>query len=263
MPVIEIEPVTGFLFLEVCCFGKVCICKGVIMRIFEKIVALVCVLVFLTFLINHGKIDFSGVDFVVDKTTDFVTSEEGKEITGELKEITYDVLSDLTGGLKKTVAKYRLSNSKHEATLVNVVDGDTLIVELDGSNVKVRLIGIDTPESVHEDDSKNTIYGNYASDHTKAILASTTTLYLEYDEDIEDDYGRLLAYVWLEKTDNESEEEIKTKMLNARILADGYAINKEYPPNIKYANVFETICSSAKSSKTGLWSDENFIALWN
>lgn len=233
------------------------------MRIIEKIVALVCVLVLLTFLINHGKIDFSGVDFVVDKTTDFVTSEEGQEITGELKEITYDVLSDLTSGLKKTVAKYRLSNTKHEATLIAVVDGDTLIMELDGSNVKIRLIGIDTPESVHEDDSKNTIYGTYASDHTKALLANTTTLYLEYDEDIEDDYGRLLAYVWLEDTDEESEEEIKTKMLNARILADGYAIDKEYPPNIKYSNIFEDICSSAKNSKAGLWGDDNFIALWN
>lgn len=233
------------------------------MRIIEKVVALVCVLVFLTFLINHGKVDFSGVDYVVDKTTDFVVSEEGQAITGELKDITYDVLSDLTSGLKKTVAKYRLNNTKHEATLIAVVDGDTLIMELDGSNVKVRLIGIDTPESVHQDASKNTIYGNYASDHTKAILSATTTLYLEYDEDIEDDYGRLLAYVWLEDTDKESEEEIRTKMLNAKILADGYAINKEYPPNIKYADVFEDICSSAKTSKTGLWSDDNFVSLWN
>lgn len=144
-----------------------------------------------------------------------------------------------------------------EAALVHVVDGDTLDVRIGSTECRVRLIGIDTPESVHSDASKNTVWGTYASDHTKEILQNTTTVYLEYDEEPTDKYGRTLAYVWLS-----ADQEDISNMLNARILVDGYAMNKEYAPNLKYAEAFNELKTNAQSANAGLWAEEGFRELW-
>lgn len=144
-----------------------------------------------------------------------------------------------------------------EAALLNVVDGDTLDVSIGGTECRIRLIGIDTPESVHSEASKNTVWGTYASDHTKEILYNTATVYLEYDEEPTDKYGRTLAYVWL-STDRTN----ISNMLNAKILSDGYAINKEYAPNLKYAETFSDLRTNAQNTNTGLWSEEGFCELW-
>lgn len=138
-------------------------------------------------------------------------------------------------------------------TLDKVVDGDTLWVVNDGEREKVRLIGIDTPESVHSDKSKNNEYGEMASEYVKTMLADTEYLYLSYDEEITDRYGRTLAYVWL--TDDTSDI---ANMLNATILIDGYAINKEYKPNVKYAPEFEKLRSIAEESDIGLWAYDGY-----
>lgn len=128
----------------------------------------------------------------------------------------------------------------------NVVDGDTIIVELGGVEQRVRLIGVDTPESVHPDESRNTEAGNVASDYTKSIVKSEDTVYLQKDVSDTDKYDRLLRYVWLEKpTDVNDESEVKTKMLNAILVAGGYAEPKEYEPDTAYADVFERLDKAA------------------
>ena len=81
--------------------------------------------------------------------------------------------------------------------VVRVVDGDTLIVSVDGSECRIRMIGIDTPESVHPDASRNTEQGKAAAAYTTELLTGKQ-VYLEYDTDRTDDYGRTLAYVWLD-----------------------------------------------------------------
>lgn len=144
-----------------------------------------------------------------------------------------------------------------EATLSYVVDGDTLDVLIAENTVRVRLIGIDTPESVHADEEKNTVWGTYASDHTKEILKDIEKVYLEYGEESTDKYGRTLAYVWLSEDTSDM-----THMLNARILSEGYAMDKVYEPNDKYSNVFSNLRKSAQENKRGLWSDEGVEALW-
>lgn len=144
-------------------------------------------------------------------------------------------------------------------TLEYVIDGDTVIVtDANGYEFKVRLIGLDTAESVHEDEERNTIYGTYASDYTKQLLSSTDTLYLEYDIEMTDDYGRTLAYVWL--TDNTND---CNNMLNYVLLRDGYAYHKEFEPNVKYSELFSSTCNHAMNINAGLWSYEEFDALWN
>lgn len=144
-------------------------------------------------------------------------------------------------------------NSLVPVELIRVVDGDTLVVLLEESEIKVRLIGIDTPESVHVDKEKNNQWGEAASVHTKEIVESYSTLYLEFDVDKEDQYGRYLAYVWLNKDMQNTEQ-----MLNARILKDGYARNKVYLPNKKYSEFFEQLCKEAKANNIGLWAEEGY-----
>ena len=79
-----------------------------------------------------------------------------------------------------------------EGTVVRVIDGDTVDVDLDGARERVRLIGVDTPESVARDRPIQ-CYGVEASDRTKELLPEGTAVRLERDEVSRDQYGRLLA----------------------------------------------------------------------
>ncbi|MCU7207700.1 thermonuclease family protein [Turicibacter sp. GALT-G1] len=150
--------------------------------------------------------------------------------------------------LKSTVGDKVLVQSNEisleEVILKRVVDGDTLIVtNSDGEDVRVRLIGIDTSESVHPDESKNTLDGDIASEYTKSLLEVGQILYLEYDVEQMDVYNRTLAYVWLTNYDVDSNniESISNHMLNAKLVADGYAVAKRFAPNVKYAEIFENL----------------------
>lgn len=128
-------------------------------------------------------------------------------------------------------------------TLKRVVDGDTIVVlKSNQEEIRVRMIGVDTPESVHPDETKNTTEGDVASAYTKSQLKQGQTLYLEYDEEPLDRYGRTLAYVWLQKDiDSTDLNDIQTKMYNAKLIIDGYAVAKRFPPNTKYATIFESL----------------------
>jgi len=144
------------------------------------------------------------------------------------------------------------------STLIRVVDGDTLIVQTGDDEVRVRLIGIDTPESVNSaHPEKNNEWGIMASNHTKELLKNYQQLYLEYDQELTDRYGRTLAYVWM---NNDTTDILN--MLNYRILNDGYCNTFFIEPNIKYKQAFETCKESAVSNQTGLWKDQGFRSLW-
>ena len=146
--------------------------------------------------------------------------------------------------------------------LLAVIDGDTIVIDNQGVNTKVRMIGIDTPESVHEDESKNTVYGTYASDYTKNLLKDVDTVYLTFDEELTDQYNRILAYVWLEKpTDVNDINEIENKMVNYNILVTGYAVDKVFMPNDKYAETFNTARCDAQKQGIGLWQYNEYVAL--
>lgn len=150
-----------------------------------------------------------------------------------------------------------------EYSLVRVVDGDTIIVSDEDGEYKVRFIGIDTPESVHSDVSKNNEYGQMASEYTKELLKDTDTVYLQYDVSDTDIYGRKLAYVWLnEYVDVESMDDIQNYMVNAILVKDGYAYDKVYEPNSSYADIFQSLREDAENNQTGLWEYQGFSELW-
>ncbi len=127
--------------------------------------------------------------------------------------------------------------------VVKVVDGDTIRLMIDGNSTPVRLIGIDTPESVHPDAEKNVPEGKLASEHTKE-LTEGHWVYVEYGTEPYDRYGRILAYVYLDEE----------TMLNAQILEDGYAEVYTLKPNDKYEDYFLSLDEDARSKNAGLWS---------
>lgn len=168
---------------------------------------------------------------------------------------------DIPKGIRDTIEKVSsdLLNTKPdpttftEAEVAYVVDGDTLKVKVGGEEKYVRLIGINTEESVHPEQTRNNQFGVEASDHTKAIMKNVTKVWLEYDISPTDKYDRELCYVWLSTDTSDF-----SNMLNARILADGYADVMEIAPNIKYASQLKSVRDAAKNSEVGFWSNPEY-----
>lgn len=124
------------------------------------------------------------------------------------------------------------TSSLIECDLERVVDGDTIIVhDPDGNRLRVRLTGINAPESVHEDESKNTEEGRQASAFMKELLEDVEVVYLEYDEAQFDQYERTLAYVWIDIDGT-------YVMVNEILLATDYAEPVYIKPNLRYADIF-------------------------
>jgi micrococcal nuclease len=130
------------------------------------------------------------------------------------------------------------------ATVVRVVDGDTLIVDLGGRDEKVRLIGIDTPETV---DPRQPVecFGKQASDHLKKLLPPGTAVRLERDAEERDRYGRLLAYV---------HRLSDQQFINLALVRDGFANQLTIAPNVTYTDEFRRAERAARAAGSGLWS---------
>jgi micrococcal nuclease len=128
------------------------------------------------------------------------------------------------------------------ARVVRVVDGDTIVVRLDGRDERVRYIGVDTPESVKP--------GTPVQCFAKAASAANERLVhgrrvrLAYDAERRDRYGRLLAYVYRAEDD---------AFVNARLVQDGYARTLTIPPNVRYADRFAALARGAREQQRGLW----------
>jgi micrococcal nuclease len=122
-----------------------------------------------------------------------------------------------------------------------VVDGDTSVVRTPKGDVHVRLIGVDTPESV-KPDTPVQCFALAASAYTKHALTNTLVR-LEYDVDRYDRYGRTLAYVW-----------VGSAMFNEQLVRDGYAVIETVPPDVKYADRFLAAERDARTHDRGLWS---------
>ena len=135
------------------------------------------------------------------------------------------------------------------ATLVRVVDGDTIVASIDGRREPVRLIGIDTPETVEPDPQGGTspaeCFGPEATAFTTSLLPEGTALRLERDAEARDDYDRVLAYVY--RADD-------GLFVNLEIVREGYASLLTFPPNVTHASEFAAAARSAEAGDRGLWS---------
>lgn len=129
-------------------------------------------------------------------------------------------------------------------TRVNrVVDGDTIKIIYNGKEESLRLIGVDTPESVHSNSSLNVVEGKTASEFTKTYLENKE-IFVEFDVQQRDYYGRLLGYVWL----------ADGTLFNNLLLQKGMAKVATFPPNVKYVDTFTATQTVARNNRTGFWN---------
>jgi micrococcal nuclease len=126
------------------------------------------------------------------------------------------------------------------AVVTRTVDGDTIYVRYRGREIDVRLIGIDTPETVDPSQPVG-CYGPQASHFTERMLTGQS-IQLEFDVERHDRYGRVLAYVWL-----------RDRLFDRRLVAQGYAVVSTYPPNVRYEPRFEAAQAVAMRDDRGLW----------
>lgn len=158
------------------------------------------------------------------------------------------------GGSPVTASKDAEDGGFQQAQVVRVVDGDTLKVSVPGeADATVRLIGMDTPESVAADEARNCEEGRIASDYAKSLVAPGQEVWLSRDVSDADRYGRLLRYVWLEQPNDPADEgEIAEKMLNAVLVRDGYAQVKRYKPDTTLHDLFQRWGDEAAADGRGV-----------
>ena len=142
-------------------------------------------------------------------------------------------------------------NAVYQVSVQRVVDGDTIIVDFStGERERVRLIGVNTPETVHPKKPVE-YYGKEASDFTKRELTGKK-VWLQMDVQVRDQYRRALGYVWLEASE-EGESAVQRGMFNARLLLEGYGQVMTIPPNLRYAEMFVGFQREAREKRRGLW----------
>ncbi|MCP5029865.1 MAG: thermonuclease family protein [Actinomycetia bacterium] len=129
------------------------------------------------------------------------------------------------------------------ATVERVVDGDTLVIDFEGQRERVRLIGIDTPESVAEN-RPDQCYGVEASNRLTELLPAGTKIWITRDVEARDQYGRLLAYVYRTTDD---------LFVNLAMVEEGYAGVFTFPPNVTFADLFVEAAARAREADLGLW----------
>lgn len=143
--------------------------------------------------------------------------------------------------------------AQQTATVLKIVDGDTLKVLHQGHKQSIRLIGIDTPESrlkkkaereamrTGQDVRAVTAVGKQATTYVKTLVKPRDTIRIEFDVQTRDRYGRLLGYVYLPDG----------KMLNEEIVKAGYASVMTMPPNVKYHDRFLKVYREARENRRG------------
>lgn len=133
------------------------------------------------------------------------------------------------------------SGDRVEVEVTRVVDGDTVEVGLDGVTEDVRYIGVDTPESV-KPGAPVECFGLEASDFN-ARLVEGEAVELVFDRERRDDYGRLLAYVYVDDL-----------FVNAELVRRGYATTLTIEPNDRFAERLARLEQRAGAAGRGLWS---------
>ena len=128
--------------------------------------------------------------------------------------------------------------------ITHVVDGDTLDLDMDGKRVRVRLIGINTPETV---DPRRAVecFGKEASNKAKEILSGKwVSVEPDPSQDAYDKYGRKLLYVY----------SVDGTLFNKQMIEEGYAFEYTYRYPYKYQQEFKTAEHEARIHERGLWS---------
>lgn len=126
------------------------------------------------------------------------------------------------------------------ARVMRVIDGDTITVLIGDAEMTLRLIGVDTPETVAPNQPVG-CYGPEASAFTRAALTGKQVI-LEQDVSETDRFGRLLRYVWLDG-----------QLFNETLVREGYAQVSTFPPDVRYVDRLRAAQVAAREANKGRW----------
>lgn len=135
--------------------------------------------------------------------------------------------------------------SLEKVELYKCVDGDTFRIKINDEDVKVRMLAIDTPESVKEKELE--YYGKEASDYTCNKLKQAKKIELEYDDNSDkyDKYGRLLAWVLVDGN-----------LLQEELVKNGYAKVAYLYADYKYTSLLQEAQEKASMNSKGIWDND-------
>lgn len=128
--------------------------------------------------------------------------------------------------------------------VLKVTDGDTITIAKDGQTT-IRFLGMDAPEKSSTRYDHPEYYGEEAYEHARQLIdESGGEVRVTYDKSTKDKYGRDLAYIWLKDG----------RMLNAIMVADGFAGYYQGSPKPQYADTFLALARAARSAGKGMWA---------
>lgn len=155
---------------------------------------------------------------------------------------------NLSDNSSEIVTNVKDDKSEETYTVYKVIDGDTFYCYDSNKNeLKIRLIGIDTPETRNRFKKKKGYYGEEAKVYlTNLILDKQVKL--KFDLDKYDRYNRILAYAYT----------IDNLFINAELVKNGFARIMTIQPNSKYAELFYKVQQEARENKIGLWAVEDY-----
>ncbi|MBA4496195.1 thermonuclease family protein [Paenactinomyces guangxiensis] len=139
-------------------------------------------------------------------------------------------------------------NKKISARVVEVIDGDTVKVKLDGEEETVRMLLIDTPETNHREKGEQP-FGSQAKRFVTKLLPPGKEVLLEKGENERDKYGRLLAYLYLDE-----QTSVQQLLLERGLARVAYV----FEPDAKYEDFYRQLENSAKKKSLGIWSVRDY-----
>jgi micrococcal nuclease len=157
------------------------------------------------------------------------------------KKFLYLLLLALIFGAYYLYSKQPQTPDSGRYTVVNVIDGDTVIID-DAKNSRVRYLGIDTPEIAHQD-SPGDPMAQEASEFNSALVEGKE-VELEFDQQKYDQYGRILAFVYFDGN-----------LVNEELVKEGLATLVIIEPNHMYSGIMHDALAQAKKNKKGIWGD--------
>jgi micrococcal nuclease len=135
----------------------------------------------------------------------------------------------------------RKDKSKAVVPVVTVHDGDTVSIVVEKKKEKIRLIGIDAPETGQKP------WGEKAKQYLESLIsASGWRVKMEFDVEKRDQHGRILAYLWT--TDG--------ILINLVMVKNGYAMLYTFPPNVRYSDELRKGQKEARDRRLGIWGEE-------
>ncbi len=126
-----------------------------------------------------------------------------------------------------------------------VIDGDTFACV---GGERVRLLVIDTPELAQRP------FGSAAREEAARLLPVGGRVRLDFDVEVQDRFGRLLAYVWRSAAQGSTD----SLMINRELVRRGMAVVAVYPPNVRHVALLRAAADSARAERAGLWSGSAF-----